>query len=100
MTCQLAVKVGITDFSVCCFIKDIIGTSQIASRWVSHHLIILQQWHRYAIANFSLEQYHNEGDALLPCNVALDETWAWAKKHKLKLQLKKWLHSDSPQLTN
>jgi hypothetical protein len=100
MTCQLGVKGGIFDFSVCCFIKDIIRTRQNASCWVSHHLTILQQWHRYAIANFSLAQYHNEGDALVPCNVVLDETWAWANKHKLKLQLKKGLHSGSPQLTN
>jgi len=100
MTCQLAMKVGIIDFSVCCFIKDTIRTWQTASCWVSHHLTILQQRHGYAIGNFSLEQYHNEGDALVPCNVVLDETWAWAKKHKLKLQLKKWFHSGSPQLTN
>lgn len=96
----MAVKVGITDFGVCSIIKVIIKTWQTASCWVSHPLTVLLQCHRYAIVNLSLEQYHNEADALVPCSVVLYETWAWANKHKLKLQLKKWLQSGSPQLTN
>jgi len=35
---QLTGKIRISDFSVCCFIKDIAGIQKVAICWVTHHL--------------------------------------------------------------
>jgi hypothetical protein len=71
---QSDVEVGISEFTFCHIIKDIIGMQKIASQWVQQHLIKKQEWHRYALANLHLEWYYKEGDAFLCHITAADET--------------------------
>ncbi|KAJ4440407.1 hypothetical protein ANN_08548 [Periplaneta americana] len=55
-------------------LKKKLDVRKIAARWVPHNLTKAQKWHRYAIAQFHIQRYHNEGDVFLQRIVAIDET--------------------------
>jgi hypothetical protein len=93
---DLAVEVGISQFTVFHIIKDIIRIQRIASLWVMHHLTEDQKWQ--VIVNLHLEGYHNKRDAFICCIITFDKTWVQAYKPELKQQMNEWHHAGCPCL--
>ncbi|PNF23534.1 hypothetical protein B7P43_G05594, partial [Cryptotermes secundus] len=69
---ELARETGLAHTAVLHILKECLGMTKTASRWVPHDLTEVQKWLRYDAARNHLERYEREVEAFLPRIITLD----------------------------